>query len=229
MTTREGQPIYEVRGFTQEGGSNLYIGIVTDLPKGMPIGTSVNEDARLVGYFFKLQGYISQQQQLEAERTRKRPVTLKAPVIIGRLIWTVSPAGSRGEDPLLATGDDRLRGRGGHRRMGIAGHAKIRGGVSCRPSFPAPASIPKAPSVDNWLDQAQSGRLSLEPVPETTARGDGAALDGGFGDRLSGNIFRGNDESNNGHSANGNGNMGPAGNSAEQGNRPNEIKIQSKR
>ena len=79
MTTDEGHPIYEVRGFTQEGRSNLYIGIVTDLPKGMPIGTSINEDARLVGYFFKLQGYFSQQQQLDSERTGKRPVTLKAP------------------------------------------------------------------------------------------------------------------------------------------------------
>ena len=73
MTTREGQPLYEVRGFTQEGGSNLYIGIVTDLPEGMPIGTSINEDAKLVGYFFKLQGYISQQQQLDAERTGRGP------------------------------------------------------------------------------------------------------------------------------------------------------------
>ena len=34
---------------------------------------------------------------------------------------------------------------------------------------------PDAPEVGNWLDQAQSGRLSLEPVPEMTARGDGAA------------------------------------------------------
>ena len=90
-TTRDGQPIYEVRGFTQEGGSNLYFGIVTNLPKGMPIGTSINEDVRLVGYFFKLQGYISQQQQLEAERSRKKPVILKAPVIIGRLIWITQP------------------------------------------------------------------------------------------------------------------------------------------
>ena len=88
---REGKPIYEVRGFTQEGGSNLYFGIVTDLPEGMPIGTSINENAKLVGYFFRLQGYISQQQQLEAERTRKKPITLKAPVIIGRLIWIAPP------------------------------------------------------------------------------------------------------------------------------------------
>ena len=92
MTTREGNPIYEVRGFTQEGGTNLYVGVVTDLPAGMPIGISINEDARLVGYFFKLQGYISLQQQLEAERTRKKPVALKAPLIIGRLVWIASPA-----------------------------------------------------------------------------------------------------------------------------------------
>src|SRR5208337_2870362 len=84
MTTPDGNPIYELRGFTQEGGSNLYFGIVTDLPKGMPIGASVNEDVKLVGYFFKLQGYFSQQQQLDAERTGKKPTMLKAPVILGR-------------------------------------------------------------------------------------------------------------------------------------------------
>lgn len=105
MTTREGHPIYQVCGFTQEGSTNLYIGIVTDLPKGMPIGTSINEDARLVGYFFKLQGYVSKQQQLEAERTRKRAVPLKAPLLIGRLVWIVSPSAAEERIPFwqLAT------------------------------------------------------------------------------------------------------------------------------
>ena len=190
-----------MRGFTQEGGSNLYIGVVTDLPEGMPIGTSINEDAKLVGYFFKLQGYISEQQQLDAERTRKRPVTLKAPLILGRLIWIPSSVGSRGKDPLLAARDDRLRGRGGRRRMGIADHAKVPPAyLAGHGSRREPRS--RGPAVDNWLDQAQSGRLTLEPVPETTARSDGAALDGGFGGRLSGNNIWENDESSNGHGAN---------------------------
>ncbi len=208
MTTRDGQPIYEVRGFTQEGGSNLYFGIVTDLPKGMPVGTSINEDARLVGYFFKLQGYISLQQQLEAERTRKRPAILKAPVILGRLIWIVPPPVAEEKSPvwLLAT-------------LGTAGVVVVVGSVllaSRKLRRSRPLAVvrgldpdPDAPSVDNWLDQAQSGRLSLEPVPESTARYDGASLSAGamensFGDRFSGNIFGGNGESNNGR-----GGLGP--------------------
>ena len=200
MTTREGSPLYEIRGFTQEGGTNLYIGIVTDLPAGMPIGTSINEDARLVGYFFKLQGYISQQQQLEAERTRKKPVTLKAPIIMGRLIWLASPGGAAEEQKtpfwLLVT-------------IGSVAIAVVVGWVLLAKRKPHPRTLSEivpnissdseGPTVDNWLDQAQSGRLTLEALPETTARFDGAARGDGFGDRLSGNIFGENGESNNGH------------------------------
>ncbi len=204
-TTDEGHPIYEVRGFTQEGRPNLYIGIVTDLPKGMPIGTSLNEDARLVGYFFKLQGYFSQQQQLDFERTGRRPVTFKAPLIIGRLVWNAPGLAAADEKPpfwLLAT-------------IGSVGVAVIVGWVLLAARRPRrsslPAQVPRAgfdpetPHVDNWLDQAQSGRLSLEPLPEATAPGDGAALE-----RFSGNILWENNESNNGHGSNhGNGTVGP--------------------
>ena len=191
------------------GVVNLYLGVVTDLPKGMPIGSSIKEDAGLVGYFFKLQGYISLQQQLDAERTGKKPITLKAPLILGRLIWTAPPSVAQENTPfwLLAT-------------IGSVGVVLVIGWVllaarrSRRPSLPAivpgPSLDPEEPSVDNWLDQAQSGRLALEPVPETTARYDGAALEGGFGGRLAGNIFSENSESKNGHrSDNGHGGMDP--------------------
>ena len=100
MTTKEKHSLYEVRGFTREGGSNLYFGVVPDLPKGMPVGTSIKEDAKLVGYFFKLQGYISLQQQLDAERTRRKPVPLKAPVILGRLMWTPPARAEAAQNPL---------------------------------------------------------------------------------------------------------------------------------
>ncbi len=73
MTTHEGNPIYEVRGFTREGGSNLYFGIVTDLPEGMPIGTLVNEDAKLVGYFFKLQGIFPGSSSWKPSRLGRSP------------------------------------------------------------------------------------------------------------------------------------------------------------
>ena len=60
-----------------------------------PVGTLINDDAVLVGYFFKVQGYVSQQQQLDFEASRtKRIVPLKAPLIIGRLIWLAEPTAS---------------------------------------------------------------------------------------------------------------------------------------
>ena len=168
----------------------------------MPIGTSVNEDARLVGYFFKLQGYISKQQQLEAGTDPEKARDLEGArdhrtADLDRLACREA----EGNTPvwLLVT-------IGSVAVVFIVGWVLLAMRRSRRPALPAVLPSPgldsEGPSVDNWLDQAQSGRLNLEPVPETTARSDGAALDGGFGDRLSGNIFRGNDESNNGHSAN---------------------------
>ena len=52
-------------------------------------------------------------------------MTLKAPVILGRLIWAASPVAAEQKTPFWLLGDDRSRGRGGRRGMGIAGHAKI--------------------------------------------------------------------------------------------------------
>lgn len=198
IKTPGGKEIYEIRGFTQESGSNLYFAIVTDLPKGMTIGISINEDVKLVGYFFKLQGYFSQQQQLDAERTGKKPVTLKAPVILGRVIWIASFSATETQKPpfwllvsigsvavVIVVGWTVLAARRSHLRP-------------LPTIIPDPSLDPEAPTVDNWLDQAQSGRLTLvESVPETTPRFDGAALDDGFGGRF-GNNFWENDESNKG-------------------------------
>ena len=218
MTTREGSPIYEVRGFTREGGSNLYIGIVTDLPKGMPIGLSVNEDAKLVGYFFKLQGYISQAQQLEAEHSRKRPTPLQAPIIMGRLIWTPAPAENVAKPPAWL-----LLSIGSVATVVVVGWVVLTARRSRRrlpPTIvPGPSLDPDTPSVDNWLDQAQSGRLTFDAVPET-ARYDGAASDDGFSGQFPGNSFWQNSESNNGQrSANGHNDNGPSNNrhSADNG------------
>jgi hypothetical protein len=176
----------------------VYIGIVTDLPEGTPIGTDINLDARLVGYFFKLQGYISTQQQLDAERMRKKPMPLKAPLILGRLVWT--PTASVAAEGLPTWAFATI---GGVAVVLLVGWILLTMRKFRRPAAPVaiggPGPDPKGPSVDNWLDEAQSGRLTLEPVPETTAHVDGAALRGGFGGRLAGNIFWENGESNNGH------------------------------
>ena len=165
----------------------------------MPIGTAVNEDVKLVGYFFKLQGYHSQQQEMDKNRTGKEQAVLRAPVIIGRAVWIVSPLTPEYNTPVwvLAT----LAGVAVVVVVGwvlLAARRSVRHYV--RSVVPGGSLDPEPPEVDSWLDQAQSGRLTLEPVPETTACSEGAALDG-FGVRRSGNILWGNDESSNGHRA----------------------------
>jgi len=202
ITSPNDKPIYELRGFSQEGGTNLYFGIVTDLPEGMPIGTSVDEYVKLVGYFFKLQGYTSQQQQTEAEQSRKKPITLKAPVIIGRVIWAGVPVVAEQKTPIWLLGTIFSVSV-----LVVVGWVLLAARRSRRHSLPVMAAggglDPDGPSVDNWLDQAQSGRITLEAVPELTDRSDGAAQDSAFGGRLSGNIFWENGESSNGHSSGG--------------------------
>jgi hypothetical protein len=184
----DGSKIYEVRGVSQESGSNLYFGMVTDIPTGTPLGTSIDLDARLVGYFFKVQGYISKQQQLEFEASRtKRIVPLKAPLIVGRLIPSPRPVETTANNtPVWA-----FATVGGIAIIGVIGWvmwSSRRKRPAAIPRITKMRSIdPEAPDVDNWLDQAQSGRYSMDP--ESAVHSEGAALDLGFGDRFRGNIF----------------------------------------
>jgi hypothetical protein len=75
-----GLKLYEVWGWTEESRSWPYVGVVLDLPKGMPIGADVYEQVTLVGYFFKMQGYME-------AGAKPRAAPLQAPLFVGRLIW----------------------------------------------------------------------------------------------------------------------------------------------
>jgi hypothetical protein len=75
----EVKEVYELWGWTEEAKAWLYVGIVPELPQGMKVGT-LEERVTLVGYFFKLQGYQPGDAKINA-----RP--LRAPAIIGRVIW----------------------------------------------------------------------------------------------------------------------------------------------
>ena len=70
--------LYEIWGWTKESLAWPYVGIVTDLPKGFPIGSDISERAVFCGYFFKLQGYLE-----AGADPRARP--LSAPLLIGRI------------------------------------------------------------------------------------------------------------------------------------------------
>jgi len=82
----EGQSVYEVWGWTTESKTWLYVAVVLDLPRGMPIGPDVYEKGRLAGYFFKLQGYHE-----AGAKPHAKP--LQTPLLLGRLEWqpTVEP------------------------------------------------------------------------------------------------------------------------------------------
>jgi hypothetical protein len=70
------QPLSEVWGITAESGDHLYDVVVVDRPAAMPTG-DVFEGAKVVGYFFKMQGYVP----------RGGGPRLTAPFLIGRIQW----------------------------------------------------------------------------------------------------------------------------------------------
>jgi hypothetical protein len=94
--------LYEIWGWTEETQAWLYCVVTTELPQGMPIGASVEEQAQFAGYFFKLQGYYE-----TGAKPRDKP--LRAPLLVGRLLRYPSAAdharaGSRWSDILLVAG-----------------------------------------------------------------------------------------------------------------------------
>jgi hypothetical protein len=76
--------LYEMWGDTGESRGRLIQLVVYDPPAGMPIGPSILEDVRFVGYFFKLQGY-------EPAKAAPGALPLKAPTFIGRVLWMERP------------------------------------------------------------------------------------------------------------------------------------------
>ena len=86
---RDGVPLTEVWGATEESRGRLYALIVVGYPKGMPLGFDIRREygkvrARFAGYFLKLQGY-----QPASARPGARPE--RAPLLIGRVEWTPTP------------------------------------------------------------------------------------------------------------------------------------------
>ena len=164
IKTTAGADLYEIRGFTSEAGQMLYFGMVQDLPEGMPLGIQIREQAKLIGYFFKLQGYFSQ-----VSKPNARP--LRAPVVIGRLVWQPTAPTKDESTPAwvwvaLTIGVVVIGGAGiGVSIFGRRRHSPV------LPRRPGRNFDPDAPSVDQWLDQAQSGDLAV---------GNNIATRGGF-------------------------------------------------
>jgi hypothetical protein len=156
--------MYEVWGSTDNSGTLLYTALVIGLPEGIPTGLDLKDvNVRLVGYFFKLQGYYSGFSPPDAQsgRDRKAP-PLKAPMLIGRLVWVQSPIVKENDTPPWVWGV-----------LSIAGAIVIVVGVVVAASMGrrnVPRSLSRLPSygddqdavsVDEWLDGAQKGEVIL--------------------------------------------------------------------
>lgn len=72
--------VYEIWGATDESQAWPYVVLTSELPKGMPEGTSVSEDAYFSGYFLKLQGY-------HEGGAKPNAPPLSAPLLIGKVAW----------------------------------------------------------------------------------------------------------------------------------------------
>lgn len=93
----QGRTLYEVWGWTDETKGWLYVAVVLDLPKGMPTGPRLHENARFAGYFFKLQGY-------HEAAAKPHAAPLKAPLLVGRLLAGTAGAPSVNADTTLPGG-----------------------------------------------------------------------------------------------------------------------------
>jgi len=172
-----GFPLYEVWGFAADSGAWLYDAIVVDLPESLKEASRVNVKIRVVGYFFKLQGYYPARAKPGARAER-------APLVIGRVVWAEPgrPETASGTWPwgwivlgamvtlvALWWGLTALGRRPGPRRM------------------VASTRRPGAISMDEWLDQAAVGDVPDEPADEDRGKvpGDanGEGTDNGKGSR----------------------------------------------
>lgn len=73
--------LYEGWGTTTDSGSNPYVIVFADWPKGLPLGESLEEDVTVDAYFLKLFKYNSRDGKARS-----------APLLIGRLNWHRTPA-----------------------------------------------------------------------------------------------------------------------------------------
>jgi hypothetical protein len=177
-TKEFGFPIYEVWGTTPDSGAWLYDVVVVDLPKGLPLGTRINVKMRVVGYFFKLQGYYPAKAKPGARPDR-------APLLVGRVVWSEpvaaeAAAGSRSWSWVLLGAIGLLAALW----LGLTvlvRRPRSRGSA-------VPTRRPGAMSMEEWLGRAAAGEAPDEG-PDSEPQADGqervSHLDGN-GDGLDG-------------------------------------------
>ena len=143
--------LWEVLGWTTESKAWLYWTVVVDLPKDMPVGPSVYEKAKFVGYFFKLQGY-------HEAGAKPHAAPLRAPLLIGRLEWKPVKAPQAGDD----SSSEWVWGLGLLAVLGLAVglwfvYYAIRGKPAKKPVTVAGSEAGESVPIESWLEQPDFG------------------------------------------------------------------------
>jgi hypothetical protein len=159
-------PLYEVWGPSADSGSWQYCAVVVNLPEGMPIGRMIDEQVRIVGYFFKVQGY-------KPGLARPQDPNDLAPMFIGRMVWLkpTEPAAEQGGASwnLAAWGLGALLAVAGIVVAALGfGRRRTSAGVN-RPPDPHSQS-----AAEGWLDAMQSGREAHPLDPEDSPEENGS-------------------------------------------------------
>jgi hypothetical protein len=87
--------VYEVWGWTDESKSFPYLVILSDLPKGIPLGDGLHEEGVFVGYFLKWMAYTAMNKNRSS------------PLLVGRMKWLPATAPAH---PVVARSDWRWIG-----------------------------------------------------------------------------------------------------------------------
>jgi hypothetical protein len=87
--------VYEVWGWTDESKSFPYVLILSELPKGIPIGDGLHEEGVFVGYFLKTMSYTA------SNKNRS------SPLLLGRMKWLPATAPAH---PVITARDWRWLG-----------------------------------------------------------------------------------------------------------------------
>ncbi len=82
---------YEVWGNTDESKSYPYVVVLSELPKGIPLGDGVHEEGLFVGYFLKTMAYTAFNKNRSAPlllgRMKWLSTAATAPPVVGRKDW----------------------------------------------------------------------------------------------------------------------------------------------
>ena len=146
--------LYDAWGAADDGKGRLFNLLVIDPPKGMPLGNMLRTNVHFVGYFFKILAY-------EPARTLPGGKMLKAPILIGRIQW-IKPG------PMTLIGRNDVVWAIGLGSVIVLALLVWTGSIvlgrkrRSAASLATERSLPPGVTIDDWLEQAESGDLQAD-------------------------------------------------------------------